>query len=335
MLLMCDRHGFVRASVGGLARAANVTREECLDALNVLSSPDSDDSSGVDEGRRIRPVQGGWIITNHDKYRNLERSSEGEEKERERKRKWWSENKDDVNAARRASAPLDEPLDEPLDSARPAAQQRTQAASSKQQVASSKIQAAAAEDPKDLTGLCARASDAGGSSGGNEGNTLRNTGGAGGTTLLQSGVYDLESALKLPVFERAKLAVAKGSAMADYVEPNAWPEVRQVGEAYANATGQTGIRLGSYSRDAGVRAIVGLLATPYQPAELERAIRHLVSEPWWKAEGKSKGLSSLTPEVIRRALVNAPRSEDEQLSNMSPRVRELIEQRRAKEAGNE
>jgi hypothetical protein len=147
MLLMCDRHGFVRASVGGLARAANVTREECLDALNVLSSPDSDDSSGVDEGRRIRPVQGGWIITNHDKYRNLERSSEGEEKERERKRKWWSENKDDVNAARRASAPLDEPLD----SARPAAQQRTQAASSKQQVASNKdlkLTAAA----KDLTG---------------------------------------------------------------------------------------------------------------------------------------------------------------------------------------
>jgi hypothetical protein len=140
MLLICDRHGFVRASVGGLARAANVPREDCLEALNVLSSPDSDDSSGVDEGRRIRPVQGGWIITNHDKYRNLERSSEGEEKERERKRKWWAENRSKPSET---SAPLAQTSAVARSSAQPAHP------SSKQQAASSKD--LSQPDPKDLT----------------------------------------------------------------------------------------------------------------------------------------------------------------------------------------
>jgi hypothetical protein len=167
-------------------------------------------------------------------------------------------------------------------------------------------------NPKDLTGSAPPHAAEGGSGSG-EGNRPG------------AGVYDLESALRLPVFERAKLAVAKGTAMADYLEPNAWPEVRQVGEAFGRATGQTGIRLGPYSRDVGVRAIVALLATPYQPTELERAIRHLVTEPWWNAEGRSKGLSSLTPEVIRRALVNAPPSKAERLAGMSPTVRAIVE----------
>jgi hypothetical protein len=72
MLAMADQHGLVEASVGGLARRAQVSREDCEAALLVLSSPDPDDKSGVDEGRRIHRVEGrGWRITNHAAYREI------------------------------------------------------------------------------------------------------------------------------------------------------------------------------------------------------------------------------------------------------------------------
>jgi len=63
-----DKEGIVQSSVVGLADAAKVTPEECREALVVLSSPDPEDTSKVDEGRRIREVAGGWALTNHSLY---------------------------------------------------------------------------------------------------------------------------------------------------------------------------------------------------------------------------------------------------------------------------
>jgi hypothetical protein len=71
MLAMGGEHGLVEASLGGLARRAGLTREECEVALAVLSAPDPDDSSGVNEGRRISKVERGWRITNHRIYRDF------------------------------------------------------------------------------------------------------------------------------------------------------------------------------------------------------------------------------------------------------------------------
>lgn len=68
-LCLKDRDGQVFSSVVGLADAAKLSVEECRKALKVLLSPDPDDSSGVDEGRRLREIQGGWEIVNHDLYR--------------------------------------------------------------------------------------------------------------------------------------------------------------------------------------------------------------------------------------------------------------------------
>lgn len=72
MLAMADGNGHVAAAVPGLARRARVTVEQCVDALATLSSPDRYDRSGVDEGRRIRSVQGGWDIINHRHYREAQ-----------------------------------------------------------------------------------------------------------------------------------------------------------------------------------------------------------------------------------------------------------------------
>ena len=71
MLAMADEFGVVNASVGGLARRAQVTERECRRALKILSSPDKDDRSGVDEGVRIRPLQGAWELINYKRYREL------------------------------------------------------------------------------------------------------------------------------------------------------------------------------------------------------------------------------------------------------------------------
>lgn len=69
MLALRDSDGFVATSLIGLADSAKVDLDECKAAILELESPDPDDTSGVDEGRRIKKVQGGWQIVNHELYR--------------------------------------------------------------------------------------------------------------------------------------------------------------------------------------------------------------------------------------------------------------------------
>lgn len=85
ILAMGGETGVVEASVGGLARRAGLTREECEVALGVLLSPDPDDKSGVDEGRRIRKTERGWSITNHRLYRDFRTDKQIETAERVQK----------------------------------------------------------------------------------------------------------------------------------------------------------------------------------------------------------------------------------------------------------
>ncbi len=85
ILAMGGETGVVEASVGGLARRAGLTREECEVALQVLLSPDPDDKSGVDEGRRIRKTDRGWSITNHRLYRDFRTDKQVETAERVQK----------------------------------------------------------------------------------------------------------------------------------------------------------------------------------------------------------------------------------------------------------
>lgn len=88
MLAMADDRGQCRASVPGLARIAGVSREECLTALGSFLSPDLDSRSQEYEGRRIKEIDGGWLLINHAKYRQL-RSAE----ERKKYQADWMANK--------------------------------------------------------------------------------------------------------------------------------------------------------------------------------------------------------------------------------------------------
>lgn len=69
LLVLADARGYVAASIPGLARRANVSREECDEALAVFLAPDPDSRTKDAEGRRIMEVPGGWVVLNHAAYR--------------------------------------------------------------------------------------------------------------------------------------------------------------------------------------------------------------------------------------------------------------------------
>lgn len=85
MLAMVSKDGIVEASAPGLADMARVPVEECRKSLAKLEGPDPDSRSKNDEGRRIRPVDGGWEIINYYKYRERLMSDE--------RRQYWKEYK--------------------------------------------------------------------------------------------------------------------------------------------------------------------------------------------------------------------------------------------------
>jgi len=70
LLAKKDRNGFVRSAMWALARDAGVSEKECKEAIKVLESPDKDSACKENEGRRIKPVEGGWMVLNHFLYRD-------------------------------------------------------------------------------------------------------------------------------------------------------------------------------------------------------------------------------------------------------------------------
>jgi hypothetical protein len=71
MLAMADRNGRVWASVPGLANRARVPVDDCRLALETFLAPDPDSRTPDFEGRRIEPIDGGWRLLNHEKYRAI------------------------------------------------------------------------------------------------------------------------------------------------------------------------------------------------------------------------------------------------------------------------
>lgn len=68
MIALKDKNGFVAGSVPGLARLAAVSVEECREAIAIFEAPDEDSKCKKDEGRRIKSVEGGWMILGHQRF---------------------------------------------------------------------------------------------------------------------------------------------------------------------------------------------------------------------------------------------------------------------------
>lgn len=101
MMAMADQDGIVEASVPGLAHLAGVTVEETESAVAKFLSPDPHSRSPENEGRRIEPVDGGWRLLNHSKYR--EKMSLDDIRERARIRQQRFRDKHSVTPKRDAS----------------------------------------------------------------------------------------------------------------------------------------------------------------------------------------------------------------------------------------
>lgn len=97
MLAMADRKGRVWASVPGLANRARISVEDCGAAIMSFLGPDPYSRTKDHDGRRIEEIDGGWRLLNHEKYRALQ----DEETIKESKRKWWHENKEQLEKTRK------------------------------------------------------------------------------------------------------------------------------------------------------------------------------------------------------------------------------------------
>lgn len=84
MLALSNRFGLVKASTSGIQRSANVSVEQCEEAMDILQAPDLDSRSLDFDGRRIERVDGGWKILNYERYREFT-YSDSEEALRQRK----------------------------------------------------------------------------------------------------------------------------------------------------------------------------------------------------------------------------------------------------------
>jgi hypothetical protein len=88
-LASMDQDGFCQfAAPANLARRANVDDEAAAIAIRVLESPDPHSSDPDNEGRRIERVNGGWMVLNSSKYRDIVTAAESRNKTRERVAKW-------------------------------------------------------------------------------------------------------------------------------------------------------------------------------------------------------------------------------------------------------
>ena len=88
MLAKKDKDNVCRGSAFNIARWANKTEGEVLEALRLLSSPDTKrEEPQLYEGRRIERVADGWLVLNGEFYQRLMKSAN----RRESKTEWQRE----------------------------------------------------------------------------------------------------------------------------------------------------------------------------------------------------------------------------------------------------
>ena len=87
LLAKCDSTGHVRAVRDAIKRAANIPDKEFEEAMICLESADPSSRSSEFDGRRIQKVEGGWLILNYLKYRELWHYSDNPEAIKKRRQR--------------------------------------------------------------------------------------------------------------------------------------------------------------------------------------------------------------------------------------------------------
>lgn len=85
LLAMRDEDGVIESTIGTVADWARVPIEDAKRAIAKFLEPDPESLTSDHEGRRLKAVDGGWILLNHQKYVQL--------MGREHQRAYWRERK--------------------------------------------------------------------------------------------------------------------------------------------------------------------------------------------------------------------------------------------------
>jgi hypothetical protein len=88
MMALSDPGGYVAGSVPGLAHQARVPLESCQTALEKLSASDAFSRTKEHEGKRIKVIDGGWMILNYEKHRQAVAEERRKVQNRERARRF-------------------------------------------------------------------------------------------------------------------------------------------------------------------------------------------------------------------------------------------------------
>lgn len=89
MLALKDKFHIVSLTAYQLSRLSQKTEIEVLDALKILSSPDTKRLEKQEfEGRRIKAVPEGWLVLNGEKYNRLVQIEQTRRRNRESQQKW-------------------------------------------------------------------------------------------------------------------------------------------------------------------------------------------------------------------------------------------------------
>jgi len=86
-LAKADAEGMVRVAPSRMVKIANVPQAKFDKAVEILESPDPESRTSDDDGRRLRKIEGGWLVINYKKYRNELESEERKAYKREWDRK--------------------------------------------------------------------------------------------------------------------------------------------------------------------------------------------------------------------------------------------------------
>lgn len=98
MLALKDYDNIVRLTAYQLGRESRKTEQEVLDALKILSSPDSKRVEAQPyDGRRIKAVEEGWLILNGEKYRAMVQLEMKRARNRRAQAKFREKKKSNVN----------------------------------------------------------------------------------------------------------------------------------------------------------------------------------------------------------------------------------------------
>lgn len=76
LLVLADQDGYVRGTPEALARAARLSRKAVDRGLEVLQMPDPESRTSENDGRRIEPAPGGFMVLNYKAYRETRNEEE-------------------------------------------------------------------------------------------------------------------------------------------------------------------------------------------------------------------------------------------------------------------